>query len=29
VATLYAGYLSAERGGQQTAVPVAGLDDLQ
>ena len=29
VATLYAGYLSAERGGQQTDVPVAPLETLQ
>ena len=29
VATLYAGYLSAERGGQQTPVPVAPLEILQ
>jgi predicted dehydrogenase len=28
VATLYAGYLSAERGGQQAPVPVAALDTL-
>ncbi len=29
VATLYAGYLSAERGGQETRVPVAPLDALE
>jgi predicted dehydrogenase len=29
VAALYAGYLSAERGGQQTSVPVAPLDAVE
>jgi predicted dehydrogenase len=29
VATLYAGYVSAERSGQQVSVPVAALDELQ
>jgi hypothetical protein len=29
VATLYAGYLSAERAGQEVAVPVAPLTDLE
>ena len=29
VATLYAGYLSAERGGQQVPVPVAALDAIE
>ena len=29
VATLYAGYLSAERGGQHTSVPVAALDAVE
>jgi predicted dehydrogenase len=29
VATLYAGYISAERHGQETPVPIAPLDDLE
>ena len=29
VATLYAGYVSAERGGQETAVPVAALAEVE
>ena len=29
VATLYAGYLSAERGGQEVAVPIAPLAELE
>lgn len=29
IATLYAGYVSAERGGQEVPVPVAALEDLE